>query len=145
MSSALCRTWPTTLARTRTYRMTHGLTRTDSRDALAAHQVRQDPNGVNRARIAPAAQATGEAASFRASTSRITGEVRLVVRLPTQQAEDLSTQLADLVTRLVVLGNLDVGDDARGSLGQDDHPAGQAQCLVDVVGDQDRSEALGLP
>ena len=46
--------------RTRTDRMAHGLTRTDSRDAPAAHQVRQDPNGVNRARIAPATQATGE-------------------------------------------------------------------------------------
>lgn len=145
MSSALCRTWPTTLARTRTYRMTHGLTRTDSRDALAAHQVRQDPNGVNRARIAPAAQATGEAASFRASTSRITGEVRLVPRSAPEQTEDPTTQLTELVGRLVVLGHVDVGHDARGSLGQDDHPAGQAQCLVDVVGDQDRSEALGLP
>ena len=53
LSSALCRTWPTTLARTRTGRVTHGLTRTDSRDTRAAHRVRQDPNGVNRARIAP--------------------------------------------------------------------------------------------
>ena len=39
---------------TRAGRVTHGLTRTDSRDTRAAHRVRQDPNGVNRARIAPA-------------------------------------------------------------------------------------------
>ena len=74
-------------------------------------------------------------AVFCASTSRITGEVRLVSHSPAQQAEDLSTQLTDLVTRLVVLGHLDVGDDARGALGQDDHSVGQAQGLVDVVGD----------
>ena len=41
-------------------RMAHGLIRTDSRDTLAAHQVWQDPNGVEQARIAPASQATGE-------------------------------------------------------------------------------------
>ena len=62
-----------------------------------------------------------------------------------EQTEDPTTQLTELVGRLIVLGHVDVGHDARGSLGQDDHPAGQAQCLVDVVGDQDRSEALGLP
>ena len=84
-------------------------------------------------------------AVFCASTSRITGEVRLVSHSPAQQAEDLSTQLTDLFTRLVVLGHLDVGDDARGALGQDDHSVGQAQGLVDVVGDQDGREALGLP
>ena len=50
------------------------------------------------------------------STGWITGEVGLVARSPPQQAEDLPTQLADLVTRLVVLGHLDVGDDARGAL-----------------------------
>ena len=50
------------------------------------------------------------------STGWITGEVGLVARSPPQQAEDLPAQLADLVTRLVELGHLDVGDDARGAL-----------------------------
>ena len=116
MSSALCRTWPTTLARTRTGRVTHGLTRTDSRDTRAAHRVRQDPNGVKQGTDRSCAQATGESAELRAPRAGSQGEVGLVARSPPQQAKDLPTQLADLVTRLVVLGYLDVGDDARGAL-----------------------------
>lgn len=50
------------------------------------------------------------------STGWITGEVGLVARSPPQQAEDFPTQLADLVTRLVVLGHINVGDDARRAL-----------------------------
>ena len=50
------------------------------------------------------------------STGWITGEVGLVARSSPQQAEDSPTQLADLVTRLIVLGHLDVGDDTRRAL-----------------------------
>lgn len=50
------------------------------------------------------------------STGWITGEVGLVARSPPQQAEDFPTQLADLVTRLVVLRHINVGDDARRAL-----------------------------
>ena len=61
-------------------------------------------------------QGYGRIGDIPRSTGWITGEVGLVARSPPQQAEDLPTQLADLVTRLVVLGHLDVGDDARGAL-----------------------------